>query len=124
MANHFRHINYYGVTFDHLVPAGDPDPDVLQINIIELETDDGPFTHGEAYANEYLLFAVDPADYRGKKVLAVPRCCQKRKGTQDRARVNSSVAERDARMKGTNASKACSVCPRPEDSVPLECATK
>ena len=61
-----------------------------------LETDGGPFADGVAYANEYLLFAVDPADYTGKKVLAVPRCCQKRKGTQDRARVNSSVAMRNA----------------------------
>ncbi|GAB1312194.1 SnoaL-like domain-containing protein [Madurella fahalii] len=91
----YRAINYYGVTFDHLVPADDPDPEVLQINIIELEIDSGPFAHGGAYANEYLLFAIDPADYIGKKVLAVPRCCQKRKGTQDRMRVNSSVVERD-----------------------------
>ncbi|RYP66574.1 hypothetical protein DL771_007727 [Monosporascus sp. 5C6A] len=89
-------IDYYGVTFDHLVPADDPDPDVLQINIIELETDSGPFADGAVYANKYLLFAVDPAEYTGKKVLAVPRCCQKRKGTQDRARTNNSVAERDA----------------------------
>lgn len=74
---------------------------MLQINIIELETDGGPFADGGAYANEYLLFTVVPADYTGKKVLAVPRCCQKRKGTQDRARVNSSVAKRDARMGGS-----------------------
>ncbi|KAB5570729.1 hypothetical protein GE09DRAFT_718485 [Coniochaeta sp. 2T2.1] len=99
----YTHIDYYGVTFDHLVPADDPDPDVLQINIIELETDDGPFAHGVTYANENLLFTVDLADYRGEKVLAVPRCCQKRKGTQDRARVNDSEAERDARMEGANA---------------------
>lgn len=95
-----RNIDYYGVTFDHLVPADDPDPDVLQINIIEMETDDGPFANGAAYANEGLLFAVDPADYAGKKVLAVPRCCQKRKGSQDRARINGEVAERDCEMKG------------------------
>lgn len=51
------------MTFDHLVPADDPDPEVLQINIIELETDDnGPFAHGAAYANQRLFFAVDPAD--------------------------------------------------------------
>ncbi|RYP57951.1 hypothetical protein DL769_009186 [Monosporascus sp. CRB-8-3] len=87
-----RHIDYYGVTFDHLVPAHDSDPEVLQINIIEMDDDGG------AYANEHLPFAVDPAEYTGKKVLAVPRCCQKRKGTQDRARVNSSVAERDKEM--------------------------
>lgn len=72
---------------------------MLQINIIEMETDDGPFANGAAYANEHLLFPVDPADYAGKKVLAVPRCCQKRKGSQDRGRINSSVTERDCELK-------------------------
>jgi hypothetical protein len=67
---------------------------VLQINIIEIEGD------GAAYANKYLRFAVDPADYTRKKILAVPRCCQKRKGTQDRGRINFSVANR-MKAKGT-----------------------
>lgn len=89
-----RRIDYYGVTFDHLVPADCSDPEVLQINIIEMDDDEG------AYANEYLSFVVDPAEYTGRKVLAVPRCCQKRKGTQDRLRVNSSVTERDEDMLG------------------------
>ncbi|KAI1464581.1 uncharacterized protein F4812DRAFT_462641 [Daldinia caldariorum] len=80
-------IDYYGVTFDHPVPADDPDPDVLQINIIEIEDDGGD------YANANLPFIVDPVAYIGKKILAVPRCCQKRKGTQDRMRMNSSVIE-------------------------------
>jgi hypothetical protein len=88
-----REIDYYGVTFDHLVPADDPDPKVMQINVIEIEDDNG------AYANEHMAFAVDLAEFVGKKVLAVPRCCQKRKGTQDRARVNSCVEERDQRMR-------------------------
>ncbi|RDL31009.1 Arginine deiminase type-3 [Venustampulla echinocandica] len=79
-----RQIDYYGVTFDHLVPANDPDPEILQININELDDDDG------AYANKYLLFAVDAAEYKGKKILAVPRCCQKKKATQDRGRINDS----------------------------------
>ena len=39
---------------------------MLQINIIELEAEDGPFAHGAAYANKYLRFAVDPGEYRGK----------------------------------------------------------
>ncbi|KAI1141371.1 hypothetical protein F5Y05DRAFT_259054 [Hypoxylon sp. FL0543] len=82
-------IDYYGVTFDHLVPADDRDPEVLQINIIEMDDDEG------AFANKYLLFSVDPAEYTGKKVLAVPRCCQTRKGTQDRGRVNDGVTERE-----------------------------
>jgi hypothetical protein len=84
-------IDYYGVTFDHLVPAGDPDPEVLQINIIETEDDSG------AYANKWLPFKVDAAKYKGQMVLAVPRCCQKRKGTQDRRRINESVAEREGK---------------------------
>ncbi|KAK1585154.1 uncharacterized protein LY79DRAFT_559350 [Colletotrichum navitas] len=54
-------------------------------NIIETED------NNSAYANKYLLFPVDAKDYTGKKLLAVPRCCQKRKGTQDRGRVNDSV---------------------------------
>ncbi|KID97583.1 hypothetical protein MAJ_06455, partial [Metarhizium majus ARSEF 297] len=36
-----RVIDYYGVTFDHLVPADDPDPEVLQINIFEMDYDEG-----------------------------------------------------------------------------------
>ena len=87
-SNVSRCIDYYGVTFDHLVPENDPDPEVLMINIIEIENDGGK------YANKFLPFASDPAKYVGKMVLAVPRCCQKRKGTQDRARVNSRVTDR------------------------------
>jgi hypothetical protein len=34
-----RQIDYYGVTFDHLVPANNPNPMVLQINIIEMDND-------------------------------------------------------------------------------------
>lgn len=61
----------------------------MQININEMDHDGG------AYANKYLLFTVDPAEYTGRRALAVPRCCQKRKGTQDRSRINFMVAERD-----------------------------
>ncbi len=93
------HIDYYGVTFDHLVPANDPDPEVLVINIIELDDDGGVYADGGAYAQEVLLFSVDPADYSGKRVLAVPRCCQRKKGTQDRSLINLQVAERDNKMK-------------------------
>ena len=65
---------------------------MLQINITETENDMG------AYANKYLPFAVDPAEYAGKKVLAVPRCCSTRKGTTDRRRVNWSVDHRDGKV--------------------------
>ena len=52
-------------------------------------------------SNLPLLMDMDPAEYTGKKVLAVPRCCQKRKGTQDCERVNGSVAKRVREMKET-----------------------
>ena len=85
----FSYIDYYGVTFDHLVPADDPNPEVLAISIIEVDNDGG------AFANKVLRFQIDPTEYTGKKVLAVPRCCQVKKGTQDRQRWNDLVAERD-----------------------------
>ncbi|CAG8918339.1 unnamed protein product [Penicillium salamii] len=84
-------IDYYGVTFDHLVPTDDINPEVLQINIVEIEDDAGE------YANKHNPFEIDPNEYIGKKVLAVPRCCQKRKGTTDRLRVNDGVNRRDGR---------------------------
>jgi len=83
------YIDYYGVTFDHLVPANDPDPEVLAISIIEVDNDEG------AFANNHLQFQIDPTEYTRKKVLAVPRCCQVKEGTQDRQRCNTEVAERD-----------------------------
>ena len=85
----FSYIDYYGVTFDHLVPADDPDPEVLAISIIEVDNDGGAFAH------KVLPFQIDPTEYTGKKVLAVPRCCQVKEGTQDRQRWNTSVAQRD-----------------------------
>lgn len=101
----FLEIDYYGVTFDHLVPADDTDPEVLQINIIEIEDDNG------VYANQYMDFAVDPVEFVGKKVLAVPRCCGKRKGTQDRERVNDNVLyrlERERKELMTGSTEDCS----------------
>ncbi|KND86529.1 hypothetical protein TOPH_08823 [Tolypocladium ophioglossoides CBS 100239] len=85
--------DYYGVTFDHLVPADDPGPEVLQINIMPTEED------GSEETNKYLLFQVDVTEYAGKRVLAVSRCCQKRKGTSDRRRVNDEVNARDQRSR-------------------------
>lgn len=35
------------------------------------------------------MFPVGPTEYIGKKVLAVQRCCQERKGTQDLGLVNA-----------------------------------
>lgn len=61
------------------------------MNIIEVEDDNG------VYANQHNPFHVDPEDYIGKKVLAVPRCCQIRQGTTDQRRINSGVNRRDGR---------------------------
>jgi hypothetical protein len=54
---------------------------------------------GGAFMREVLPFTVDPAEYTGKMVLAVPRCCQVKKGTQDRGRVNMLVIAREKREK-------------------------
>jgi hypothetical protein len=62
---------------------------VLAISIIEVDHDGG------AFANKVLSFQIDPTEYTGKRVLAVPRCFQVKKGTQDRQRLNAEVAERD-----------------------------
>ncbi|KAK2053959.1 hypothetical protein LY76DRAFT_580865 [Colletotrichum caudatum] len=87
------YIDYYGVTFDHLIAPDDQNPEVLVINIIEVDNNGG-YADGGKYANEVLAFSVNPSDYTGKKVLAVPRCCQHKKGTQDRTLINDMVAER------------------------------
>ncbi|KAH9877700.1 hypothetical protein J1614_002917 [Plenodomus biglobosus] len=89
------YIDYYGVTFNRLVPTDAPNPEVLVLNIIELDTH-GVYGDGGKYADEVLRFPVTPEDYAGEKVLAVPRCCQRKKGTQDRVLVNGMVAERDS----------------------------
>lgn len=87
-----RRIDYYGVTFNHLVPADDSNPEVLVVNIIEVDKDGGKL------ASEVLPFSINPSEYTGKKVLAVPRCCQRKKGTQDGGRINGEVAERDSEI--------------------------
>ncbi len=71
---------------------------VLFINIIELEVEEGYYAGGEQFANELLLFSVDKSEYIGEKVLAVPRCCQLKKGTMDQRLINASVMEKDKRM--------------------------
>ncbi|KAF2788695.1 hypothetical protein K505DRAFT_254951, partial [Melanomma pulvis-pyrius CBS 109.77] len=81
-------IDYYGVTFDHLVPTDDTNPEVLQINILEIEDDAG------RYAIRHNQFVINPADYIGKQVLGAPRCCSTRKGTTDRERINGAVNAR------------------------------
>lgn len=59
-----------------------------------LYADGGIYTGGGLYADEVLSFSINAMDYTGKKVLAVPRCCQRKKDTQDRRLILSMVAER------------------------------
>ena len=71
------------------------------INIIEVDNNGGVYADGGKYANEVLLFSVNLIEYtgkKGKKLLAVPRCCQHKRGTQDR-RINREVAERDGEIR-------------------------
>lgn len=62
---------------------------MIQINIIEMEEDEGSFTR------ECLRFEMNLEEYKGEKILAVPRCCTNRKGTTDRRRVNDRVKHRE-----------------------------
>ena len=81
-------IDYHKVTFNHLVPADDSNPEVLVLNIIEVDNDGGKFV------SEVLPFSINPTEYTWKKVLyvlAMPRCCKRKKGPQDRGRINSEV---------------------------------
>lgn len=70
-------IDYYGVPFDHLVPANDTDPEVLQINIIEVEDDGG------VYVKKYNPFDIDLAEYMGKEVLLCRGAVGKGGGRRD-----------------------------------------
>lgn len=82
------------MTFDHGVPAVEKNPMVLQITILEMEQDDG------LYVKNGIFFSVDPTGYAGIGILAVPRCCQERRGNTDRVRINSGVQTRDALRTG------------------------
>ncbi|CAG8261339.1 unnamed protein product [Penicillium nalgiovense] len=70
----------YGRDVSPKVLADDINPEVLQTNIIEI----GNENENDVYANIWLSFVVEPTEFIGKKVPAVPRCCHKREGTQDR----------------------------------------
>jgi hypothetical protein len=79
------------------------------INIIELGHN-GIYENGSIYANEVLPFPVDPANYIGRRVLAVPRCCQHKRGTQDRKLINGMVAERQQESNNSPREKLSSWC--------------
>ncbi|KAI0103001.1 hypothetical protein GGR51DRAFT_561978 [Nemania sp. FL0031] len=65
--------DYYGVASNHLGLVDNIDSKVLQINIIKLETDEGLYAGGIEYANTYLNFKIDLANYKGKHILTASR---------------------------------------------------
>lgn len=50
------------------------------------------------YASVVFPFSINAIEYTGRKVLAVTRCCQHKKGTQDHRRINREVSERDSEI--------------------------
>ncbi|KAI9785605.1 MAG: hypothetical protein M1816_000351 [Peltula sp. TS41687] len=98
----------YGVTFDHRVADDDPDPEVVQFNLFDptelsspvvtrngrtITAPDGRLIPTE---RDLLQVSLNEEEYQNC-IAAVPRCCQIRRGTTDRARVNSLVKQRQAR---------------------------
>ena len=75
----------YGITFDHLVPEHDEDPEVLQFNFCD--------PNDRKDNARYCKVSLDEPQYRNC-VVAVPRCCQVRRGSTDRKRVNGLVRRR------------------------------
>ena len=69
------------------------------MNIIEMEEHSGPYANGFEYAQKHLRVQVDLKEYLGTKVLAVPRCCQWKKGSTDRTRINTDVQRRAQKLK-------------------------
>lgn len=65
-----------------------------------MEEASGEFANGIEFARTYLRIQINAEDYRGIKVLAVPRCCQKKNGTQDWDRINSDVQMRALKTQG------------------------
>lgn len=95
-------IHYFRVTFDHRVPEDDVNPEVLVINIIEVDDGGGAYADSGIYASEVLLFSINLEEFTGRRVLAVPRCCQKKKGTRDQRLINNQAAERDIETNAIN----------------------
>ncbi|KAI0102205.1 hypothetical protein GGR51DRAFT_298461 [Nemania sp. FL0031] len=76
----------YAITFDHLLgPDDEDDPETLMLNIVD--PNEPPIAD---------LITVDKSPYISKSepvLLLVPRCCQVRKGTTDRRRINREIRE-------------------------------
>lgn len=70
----------FEAVFDHLVPSTDTNPEVLQINIVDPVDQESN--------DRYLKVVINP-DHHKDTFIAVPRCCQVRVGSTDRARVNN-----------------------------------
>ncbi|KAF2736474.1 hypothetical protein EJ04DRAFT_597272 [Polyplosphaeria fusca] len=53
------YIDNYGVTFDHLISADTLDPEVLAINIIEVDNIGGVYADGGKYVSDVLPFSLN-----------------------------------------------------------------
>ncbi|KAI3332454.1 hypothetical protein HD806DRAFT_480605 [Xylariaceae sp. AK1471] len=76
----------YAITFDHLLgPDDEDDPETLMLNILD--------PNDPLIAN-FITIDKDPYTSGPEPVLLlVPRCCQARKGTTDRRRINREIRE-------------------------------
>ncbi|KAI1171012.1 hypothetical protein F4777DRAFT_566894 [Nemania sp. FL0916] len=76
----------YAITFDHLLgPEHEDDPETLMLNIVDPNDD-----------AEAKFITIDKSLYTSETepvLLLVPRCCQVRKGTTDRRRINREIRE-------------------------------
>jgi len=78
-------VDGYGITFDHLVPECDNDPETLMMNVCD-PSDPQAATYFKLDLSRY---NTGPESF----VLLVPRCCQLRQGTTDRKGINDQVRE-------------------------------
>ncbi|KAI1745540.1 hypothetical protein F4680DRAFT_105724 [Xylaria scruposa] len=76
----------YAITFDHLLGTHDEDdPETLMLNIV----DPNDTTRADLIIIEKSPYTSGPEPV----LLLVPRCCQVRKGTTDRRRINREISE-------------------------------
>lgn len=68
------------------------------------------FANGMAYAHKGLLLAIDPVEYIGKKVLAVPRCCQMGGAPQTERELMKGWPQKTQAKLKINENKSCRLC--------------
>ncbi|KAF2964885.1 hypothetical protein GQX73_g8682 [Xylaria multiplex] len=86
MQRDYTRLEGYTITFDHLLGPGDEDdPETLMLNIID---------PNDPVRADHMTISKSPYTSGSEPVLLlVPRCCQVRKGTTDRRRINREIRE-------------------------------